>query len=868
MMITGWILSINSRGEYIELWIKKRDGEVVPAFYHYQPSFYVHPKEGIINTEQGEYILKKHKHITKVKKCKRYVYVTEHKKKEVIQVWVKSPLCFRKVVDDIKQTDYFDLYNIDIPITQKFLYEQDLFPISYCEFELDEENPSISYIAEETWPIIKRIILKESNEAIFYKLPPFRIIQLYLGTFGNEERSNLKKPLYRRPMYNEPLISCKIRLIEGYQDKKIENLIPPWQRENSINDFGDEEIILTVKEECEIETISKLSKLMKQLDPDIILTNHGDEYFFPYLLARASFCGCQRDLYLSRDQRPLKTNRFHISGDNKYFSYGVVRHRSPDQFYLRGRIHIDTRTYGSLHFKDGNIWGVVEVARISRVPIQRLVRITIGGALQSIQFYVAKEKGYLVPPEKKNSEDFQSTITLLNADRGGHIFEPKIGVFERVGEFDFTSMYPMIMVNYNISPDTINCDCCKHEENNHIPGLPFYTCKKRTGIIPQSLKLPLRKRIIYKKFSKKLPKKQAYIFDKMNQALKWILVVSFGYLGFRNARFGRVEGHQSVCAYSREIILQTRDMAHQKGFEVLHGIVDSMWLQHQDFHPAIIPDPNDENRPTIKGISHFTKSGLKSEILERELKKFREHSNKFAEEMKTKIKIPIGLDALYKFIVFLPSRQHPQIPVLNHYWGVTYEGKIKVRGIELRRRDAPKIVKRFQKEIIDILAESSGICEFMEKLSVAKRKYDEYQRLIDSGHLSAVDLVIKNIVSRKTNEYKVKSYQALASERLLAKGIDVEPGQKVEYIIKDASSKNPNNKIILRSEFEKYNRAFDKEKYKELLERSFQNIIPFDYSKITDDLDSWTPNISKNLNLDNDLDSLKPLKSGLDKYFI
>ncbi len=195
---------------------------------------------------------------------------------------------------------------------------------------------------------------------------------------------------------------------------------------------------------------------------------------------------------------------------------------------------------------------------------------------------------------------------MLFADRGGHIFEPKIGVFEQVAEIDFTSMYPQIMSNYNISPETFNCECCK-EDGNKVPGLPFYTCKKQRGIVSDALDLPLRKRKAYKMLSRTLPPDQAKIYKKMSDALKWPLVCSFGYLGFKNARFGKVEGHQSVCAYSRDLLLLAQEIAEDRGFGILHGIVDSMWLQHQDHMAAIVPDREDNRKPKLIHVKQFWK---------------------------------------------------------------------------------------------------------------------------------------------------------------------------------------------------------------------------------------------------------------------
>ena len=34
------------------------------------------------------------------------------------------------------------------------------------------------------------------------------------------------------------------------------------------------------------------------------------------------------------------------------------------------------------------------------------------------------------------------------------------------------------------------------------------------------------------------------MFDQQQNALKWLLVTCFGYTGYKNARFGRIEAHE------------------------------------------------------------------------------------------------------------------------------------------------------------------------------------------------------------------------------------------------------------------------------------------------------------------------------------
>jgi DNA polymerase II len=56
-------------------------------------------------------------------------------------------------------------------------------------------------------------------------------------------------------------------------------------------------------------------------------------------------------------------------------------------------------------------------------------------------------------------------------------------------------------------------------------------------------------------------------------------VTCFGYLGYKNARFGRIEAHEAVTAYGREALLRAKEAAEDMGFTVLHMYVDGLWVQ-------------------------------------------------------------------------------------------------------------------------------------------------------------------------------------------------------------------------------------------------------------------------------------------------
>ena len=113
--------------------------------------------------------------------------------------------------------------------------------------------------------------------------------------------------------------------------------------------------------------------------------------------------------------------------------------------------------------------------------------------MSSIQFYQALKDDILLPRNKKIPEAFKSALDLLVGDRGGFVYEPRLGVHDSVAELDFSSMYPSLMRKYNISAETVLCKCCP-DSTNRIPDLNYHICQKRYGMVPKTVDLALTKR--------------------------------------------------------------------------------------------------------------------------------------------------------------------------------------------------------------------------------------------------------------------------------------------------------------------------------------------------------------------------------------
>ncbi len=72
-----------------------------------------------------------------------------------------------------------------------------------------------------------------------------------------------------------------------------------------------------------------------------------------------------------------------------------------------------------------------------------------------MQMLTALKMEVMVPWHKQQVEDSRTALSLFYGDQGGMVYQPTIGLHRDVGEVDFISMYPSVMVHFNISPETI-----------------------------------------------------------------------------------------------------------------------------------------------------------------------------------------------------------------------------------------------------------------------------------------------------------------------------------------------------------------------------------------------------------------------------
>jgi len=279
--------------------------------------------------------------------------------------------------------------------------------------------------------------------------------------------------------------------------------------------------------------LANLNAVLRMVDPDLILTAWGDTWLLPKLLELSK----DSPLLLNRDPAATITRK----AQRTYFAYGQVIYRGA-QVHLAGRWHIDT--CNAVMYHDYGLDGIFELARVTGLPVQTVARVSPGTGISSMQIVTALRLGILVPWHKQQAEAPKNLLELVHADMGGMVYQPTIGLHEDVAEVDFVSMYPSIMAHFHISPETVVLG-----EYDPRTGLPITRAQR--GLVPETLQPLLEKRIAIKSQLLVLPKwdPRRKRYKAAASAHKWLLVTCFGYLGYKNARFGRIESHEAVTAF-------------------------------------------------------------------------------------------------------------------------------------------------------------------------------------------------------------------------------------------------------------------------------------------------------------------------------
>ncbi|AIU69737.1 endonuclease [Thermococcus eurythermalis] len=498
---------ITENGKPVIRVFKKENGEFKIEYDRtFEPYFYALLKDDSAIEDVKKVTAKRHGTVVKVKRAEKVQRKFLGRPIEVWKLYFTHPQDVPAIRDKIREHPaVVDIYEYDIPFAKRYLIDKGLIPM-----EGDEELTMLAFDIETLY--------HEGEE------------------FGTG-----------------PI------LMISYADENEARVIT-WKR----IDLPYVEVVSTEK-----EMIKRFLRVIKEKDPDVLITYNGDNFDFAYLKKRCEKLGIK--FTLGRDGSEPKIQRMgdrfavEVKGRIHFDLYPVIRRTINLPTYTLEAVYeaVFGKPKEKVYAEEiTEAWesgeGLERVARYSmedakvtyelgreffpmEAQLSRLIgqslwdvsRSSTGNLVEWFLLRKAYERNELAP----NKPDERELARRRESYAGGYVKEPERGLWENIVYLDFMSLYPSIIITHNVSPDTLNREGCK--EYDVAPEVGHRFCKDFPGFIPSLLGDLLEERQkIKKKMKATIDPLEKKILDYRQRAIKilansllpeeWIPVVENG----------------------------------------------------------------------------------------------------------------------------------------------------------------------------------------------------------------------------------------------------------------------------------------------------------------------------------------------------
>ncbi|MEZ0345406.1 MAG: DNA polymerase II [Infirmifilum sp.] len=364
----------------------------------------------------------------------------------------------------------------------------------------------------------------------------------------------------------------------------------------------------------------------------------------------------------------------------------------------------------------------VQLSSLVGLPLDQILTASVGNRVEWFLLREAFKRGELAPNSQERREE---TYT------GAIVLKPEPGIHSDIAVLDFSSMYPNIMIKYNISPDTYvpsNVDL-PVEEVYIAPGVGHRFRRAPKGFYTKVLEdlIDARQRI-REQMRRLEPRSDLYrILDERQKAIKVVANATYGYSGWGAARWYMREVAESTTAWGRELIKNTLAYANKIGLRVIYGDTDSVFVKN---------DP--------------------------------EKIQKLVEFVEKELGFEIKIDKVYVKVFFTEAKKR--------YCGLLRDGRIDVVGLEAVRGDWAEISKEIQEKVIEIILKEGDPWKAVEYVRNVIKELEE-------GKISLQKLVIWKTLSKNLDEYEVDAPHVRAAKLMMSHGWRVSRGSKVGYVV-------------------------------------------------------------------------------------
>ena len=516
----------------------------------------------------------------------------------------------------------------------------------------------------------------------------------------------------------------------------------------------------------EVEMLERFAALMNELNIDVVSGYNSANFDIKYMLDRAGALKCDFNLSRfeggTRLERHGLVDRVKMAGRVHVDMYQVVKFISVvgaaerilklnsytlknvyeaisdskkitvekrDIYKLWDGTEADVKLLAEYNMNDSEALHtvfdtltpiIIELSRTTGDTLSDVAVSTTGQLVEFVLMRYAHAFNEIIP---NKPDDHEIKSRLMNPIEGAYVKTPQPGIYNNLAILDFRGLYPSIIVSHNIDPSSICGTCTEYYESPS--GIKFD--KNRKSITPTILGHFIEQRAVVKKQYKLDP--DNIFLGSRSQALKIVANSFYGYLGYARSRWYSRECASSVTAYGRRYIKETIDNAEKAGFTVLYADTDSVFLIMGD-------RSKDDVMAFLKGLNASLPNTME-----------------------------LDLEDFYSRGVFVGKKSEKgDSGAKKKYALISQNGRIKVRGFELVRRDWSKIAKETQMKVLEaILKEGSAEKAAEIVTSVVER--------LRSGAVPLKELLINPQLRKGIDSYDSKSPELGAAMKAVEGGI-------------------------------------------------------------------------------------------------
>jgi DNA polymerase Pol2 len=321
---------------------------------------------------------------------------------------------------------------------------------------------------------------------------------------------------------------------------------------------------------------------------------------------------------------------------------------------------------------------------------------------------------------------------------GGFVYEPKPGIYKDVVVLDFRSLYPTIIASHNISPGTLNCECCFEKELAPTETGKYWFCKKKKGFIPTIIEDLITRRMRIKEMISKEKEKDPLLVAR-EQSLKVLANSFYGYLGFFNARWYSIESARSVTAWARHYIKTSMKKAEDEGFKTIYGDTDSLFV-------------------TLDG-------------------KTKDDALKFVEKINSKLPgvMELEFEGYYPSALFVSAKMS-DAGAKKKYALLDDKGDVYIKGFETVRRNWSFIAKEVQRGVLDIILKENNPDKALEYVKSVISD-------LKSHEIPVEKVIIHTQLQKDIEDYASIGPHVAAAKLMRKKDIPVGPGSLIKFVV-------------------------------------------------------------------------------------